>query len=41
MGDFNAVVVDGKEDGVVGTFGLGKRNDRCEGLMNSARAKIL
>ena len=27
MGDFNAVVGEGKEDRVVGKFGLGKRND--------------
>src|SRR6478609_3310459 len=28
MGDFNAVVGEGKEDRVVGKFGLGERNDR-------------
>src|SRR6476661_4578261 len=30
MGDFNAVVGEGKEDRVVGKFGLGKINDRGE-----------
>src|SRR6476469_7487959 len=30
MGDFNAVVGEGKEDRVAGKFGLGKRNDRGE-----------
>src|SRR6478736_1080161 len=33
MGDFNAVVAEGKEDRVVGKFGLGKRNDRGERLI--------
>src|SRR6478609_8853994 len=33
MGDFNAVVGEGKEDRVVGKFGLGKRNDKGERLI--------
>ena len=39
--DFNAVVGEGKEDRVVGKFGLGKRNEEVKGSLNSARAKIL
>ena len=27
MGDFNAVVAEGKEDGYIGHYGLGYRND--------------
>ena len=30
MGDFNAKIRKGKQDEVVGTHGLGKRNDRGE-----------
>src|SRR6476619_53446 len=33
MGDFNTVVGEGKEDRVVEKFGLGKRNDRDERLI--------
>ena len=33
MGDFKAVVEEGKEDRVVGKFGLEKRNDRGERLI--------
>ena len=34
MGDFNANVGEGKYENVVGPFGLGKRNDRGEDLIN-------
>src|SRR6476469_11239951 len=41
MGDFNAVVGEGKEDGVVGKFGLGKRNDRGERLIEFCKSQNL
>src|SRR6476619_4547383 len=41
MGDFNAVVGEGKEDTVVGKFGLGKRNDRGERLIEFCKSQNL
>src|SRR6476469_5382073 len=41
MGDFNAVVVEGKEDRVVGKFGLEKRNDRGERLIEFCKSQNL
>src|SRR6476469_5900196 len=41
MGDFNAVVGEGKEDRVVGKFGLGKRNDRGERLIEFCKSQNL
>ena len=35
MGDWNAVVGEGREDGVVGDFGLGTRNERRQKLVDS------
>src|SRR6478609_1519686 len=40
-GDFNAVVGEGKEDRVVGKFGLGKRNDRAEKLIEFCKSQNL
>jgi hypothetical protein len=34
MGDWNAVVGEGREDGVVGDFGLGTRNERGQMLVD-------
>ena len=36
-GDFNAVVGEGKENKSMGMYGLGKRNDRAEKLINFAK----
>src|SRR6478609_9107741 len=41
MGDFNAVVGEGKEDRVLGKFGLGKRNDRGERLIEFGKGQNL
>src|SRR6476469_6543037 len=41
MGDFNAVVGEGKEDRVVGKFGLRKRNDRGERLIECCKSQNL
>src|SRR6476469_4560547 len=41
MGDFNAVVGKGKEDRVVGKFGLGKRNDRGKTLIEFCKSQNL
>src|SRR6476619_5205155 len=41
MGDFNAVVGDGTEDRMVGKFGLGKRNDRGERLIEFGKRQNL
>src|SRR6476619_8495891 len=41
MGDFNAVVGEGKEDRVVGKLGLGKRNDRGERLIEFCKSQNL
>src|SRR6476661_6079280 len=41
MGDFNAVVGESKEDRVVGKFGLGKRNDRGESLIEFYKSQHL
>ena len=37
MGDFNSIVGEGSTDKVVGLFGLGKRNERDNMLINRAR----
>ena len=39
MGDFNAVVGEGKEDRAVGKFELGKRNDRGERLIEFCKSQ--
>lgn len=39
MGDWNAVVGEGREDNVVGQFGLGRRNDRGEKLVEFCKRK--
>src|SRR6476469_10291336 len=41
MGDFNAVVGEGREDRVVGKFGIGKRNDRGERLIEFCKSQNL
>ena len=41
MGDFNAVVGEGREDRVVGKFGLGKRNNRGERLIEFCKSQNL
>src|SRR6476619_3813843 len=41
IGDFNAVVGKAKEDRVVGKFGLGKRNDRGEMLIEFCKSQNL
>src|SRR6476469_774953 len=41
IGDFNAVVEEGKEDRVVGKFGFGKRNDRGERLIKFCKSQKL
>ena len=41
MGDFNAVLGEDKEDRVVGKFGLGKRNDRGERLIEFCKRQNL
>src|SRR6478609_3391860 len=41
MGEFNAVVEEGKEDRVVGKFGFGKRNDRGERLIEFCMSQNL
>src|SRR6476619_2787525 len=41
MEDFNAVVGEGKEDRVVGKFGLGKTNDRGERLIEFCNSQNL
>src|SRR6476469_861497 len=41
MMDFNAVVGEGKEDTVVRKFGLGKRNDRGERLIEFCKSQNL
>ena len=41
MGDFNTVVGEGKEDRVVGKFGLRKRNDRGEKLIKFCKSQNL
>ena len=41
IGDFNAVVGKGKEDRVVGKFGLEKRNDRGERLIEFCKSQNL
>src|SRR6476619_503267 len=41
LGDFNAVVGEGKEDRVVGKFGLEKRNDRGERLVEFYKSQNL
>src|SRR6476469_10455835 len=41
MGDLNAVVGEGKEDRVEGKFGLGKRNHRCERLIEFCKSQNL
>src|SRR6476619_642208 len=41
MGDFNAVVGEGKEDRVVRKFGLEKRNDRGERLIEFCKSQNL
>src|SRR6476469_1916524 len=41
MGDFNAVVGEGKEDRVVEKLGLGKRNDRGERLIEFCKSQNL
>ena len=38
IGDFNAVVGEGKEDRVVGKFELGKTNDRDEWLIGFCKS---
>ena len=37
MGDFNAVVGEGKEDGYFGHYGFGYRNDRGQMLVDFAK----
>src|SRR6478609_4684915 len=39
MRDFNAEVVEGKADRVVGKFGLGKKNDRGERLIGFCKSQ--
>src|SRR6476619_5370872 len=41
MGNLNAVVGEGKEDRVVGKFGLGKRNDKGERLIEFCKSQNL
>src|SRR6476619_4941131 len=41
MGGFNAVIGEDKEDRVVGKFGLGKRNDRGERLIEFCNSQNL
>ena len=41
MGDFNAVVGGRQEDRVLGKFGLGKRNDRGERLIEFCKSRNL
>src|SRR6476469_9680538 len=41
MGDFNAAVGEGKEDRVVGKYGLGKRNDKGESLIEFCKSQNL
>src|SRR6478609_6747013 len=41
MGDFTAVVGEGSNDIVVGKFGLGKRNDRGERLIEFCKSQTL
>src|SRR6478609_2001699 len=41
MGDFNAVVGEGKADRVVGKFGLGKRNVRGDRLIEFCKSQNL
>jgi exonuclease III len=41
MGDWNANVGEGKDEKEVGTFGLGKRNDRGEKLVEFCRKQKL
>src|SRR6478609_1177978 len=39
MGDFNAVVGEGKVDRMVGKFGIGKRNDRGQRLIEFCKSQ--
>ena len=39
MGDFNAVVGEGRDKDEVGGFGLGKRNDRGQTLVDFCKCK--
>src|SRR6476661_130 len=41
MGDFNAMVGESKEDRVIGKFGLGKRNDRGDRLIEFCKSQNL
>ena len=41
MGDFNAVVGEGREDSMVGKYGLGSRNEREERLVKFCKRKQL
>ena len=41
MGDFNAVVGEGKDDRVVGKFGIRKRNDSVERLIEFCKSQNL
>ena len=39
MGDFSAVIKEGREDSVVGKYGLGSRNERGERLVEFCKGK--
>ena len=41
MGDWNAVVGEGRDDLEVGMFGLGNRNDRVERLVEFCKSNKL
>jgi Reverse transcriptase (RNA-dependent DNA polymerase)/Endonuclease/Exonuclease/phosphatase family len=41
MGDWNAVVGEGEQDGIIGKFGLGRRNERGEKLIELCKRQEL